>query len=78
MPLMEEPLSVSVSRAQEGGLIVTLRYTYQGSPPPLRKRAGMAKALLGEALDRLEEGTPVDLGFAEDAARRVRTDKLEA
>ncbi len=78
MPLTGEPLSVSVSRAQEGGLIVTLRYAYQGSPPPLRKRAGMAKALLGEALDRLEEGKLVDLGFAENAAMRVRTDTMEA
>ena len=59
-------------------MVVTLRYAYEGKPPPLRKRAEMAKALLGEALDRLEEGKTVDLGFAEDARRRVRTDKLEA
>lgn len=58
--------------------MLTLRYAYEGRPPSLRKRAGMAKALLGEALDRLENGEPADLGFAEDAGRRVRTDKLEA
>ncbi len=70
-------VSVCVARAREGGLVVALRYSYEGRPPSSRKRAGMAKAILGEALERLEEGTPVDLGFAEDAQRRVRTDKME-
>ncbi len=37
----------------------------------------MAKAVLGDALDRLEKGKPVDLGFSEDAHRRVRSDKME-
>ena len=70
---------VCVSRsAREDGLVLTLRYAYEGRPPSLSERSCMAKALLGEALERLEEGTPVDLGFAEDAHRRVRTDKLEA
>ena len=70
---------VCVSRsAREDGLVLTLRYAYEGRPPSLSKRAGMAKALLGEALKHLEEGTPVDLGFAEDAHRRVRTDTMEA
>ena len=58
--------------------MVTLRYAYEGRPPSSKKRVGMAKALLGEALERLEKGKPVDLGFAEDARKRVRTDKLEA
>lgn len=44
----------------------------------MRKRVEMAKAILGEALDRLEKGKPVDLSFAEDARRRVRHDKMEA
>ncbi|MEW6635720.1 MAG: hypothetical protein AB1425_02780 [Actinomycetota bacterium] len=44
----------------------------------MKKRSGMAKALLAEALDHLEKGQPVDLGFAEDAVRRVRTDKMGA
>ena len=71
--------SVYVSRrSREDGLVLTLRYAYEGSPPSLSKRAGMAKALLGEALERLGKGEPVDLGFAEDAARRVRTDTMEA
>jgi hypothetical protein len=71
-------LALSVSRTREGGVTVSLRYSYEGRPPSLKKRAGMAKALLSEALDRLETGKPVDLGFAEDAVRRVRTDTMEA
>ena len=70
---------VCVSRsAREDGLVLTPRYAYEGRPPFPSTRAGIAKALFGEALERLEEGTPVDLGFAEDAHRRVRIDKLEA
>jgi hypothetical protein len=38
----------------------------------------MVKTVLGDALDRLEKGKPVDLGFSEDTHRRVRTDKMEA
>lgn len=71
-------LTLSVSRTREGGVTISLRYSYKGRPPSLKRRAGMAKALLGEALDRLENGKPVDLGFAEDAVRRVRANKMEA
>lgn len=72
-------LSVSVSRSEagEGALTITLRYAYEGKPPSPKKRAGMAKSLLGEVLERLEEDKPVDLGFGEDAVRRVHTDRLE-
>jgi hypothetical protein len=38
----------------------------------------MVRALLGEALGRLDEGGTVDPGFAKDAVRRARTDTLEA
>ncbi|ABG04861.1 hypothetical protein Rxyl_1914 [Rubrobacter xylanophilus DSM 9941] len=70
-------ISVCVSRGKSGTLVVTLRYAYEGRPPSRAKRTGMAKALLSEALDRLEKGKPADLGFAEDAVRRVRTDTME-
>lgn len=72
-------VSVCVFRSpRENGLVLTLRYAYEGRPPSSRKRTRMAKALLGEALERLEKGNPVDLGFAEDARQRVRTDRMEA
>lgn len=54
-----------------------MRYAYEGRPPSSKKRAEMAKVVLTEALDRMERGKPVDLGFAEDAVRRVRTDTME-
>ena len=38
----------------------------------------MAKKMLRELLDRLESGKPADLGFAEDALRRTRTDHFGA
>ncbi len=38
----------------------------------------MAKKMLREPLDRLENGKPADLGFAEDALRRTRTDYFGA
>lgn len=70
-------ISVCAARnVREDGLVVTLRYAYEGKPP--KKRTGMAKALLGEALARLEKGKPADLGFAEDAIKRVRTDRMQA
>lgn len=72
------PISVSVARAREGGMVVAVRYSFEGRPPSLKKRIEMAKTVLGDALDRLERGKPVDLGFSEDAHRRVRTDKMEA
>lgn len=72
-------LALSVTRAREGGVTISLRYSYDvGKPPSLKKRAEMAEAVLREALDRLECGRPVDLGFGEDATKRVRTDKMEA
>jgi hypothetical protein len=36
----------------------------------------VAKKLLREPLDRLESNKPTDLGFAEDAIRRIRTDRF--
>jgi hypothetical protein len=36
----------------------------------------MAKKMLREALDRLESNKPTDLGFAENAVRRIRTDHI--
>jgi hypothetical protein len=76
--LSADPLSVCVSRTREGGLRITLQYAYEGRPPALKRRTNMAKALLAETLDRLEKGKPADLGFSEDAIRRVRTGTLEA
>ncbi len=81
MSLGPDLIAVYVARARakaDGNLVVTLRYAYEGKPPSLRKRAELAKDLLREALDRLEKGKPTDLGFAEDAQRRVRPDKMEA
>ncbi len=71
-------LALSLTRTPEGGLRIALHYSYEGRPPSSRKRAEMARGVLREALERLGEGEPVDLGFAEDAARRVRTDAMEA
>lgn len=72
-------ISVCVVRStREDVLEVTLRYSYEGKPPSSRKRAEMARALLVEALARLENGKPMDLGFSEDATRRVRTDRMQA
>jgi hypothetical protein len=34
----------------------------------------VAKKMLSESLDRLERNKPTDLGFAENAVRRIRTD----
>lgn len=68
---------MSVSRAREGGLLISVRYSYGKNPPSRGERVKMTKAMLEEALDRLERGRPTDLGFAEDAVRRVRTDQLE-
>ena len=38
----------------------------------------MAKKMLREPLECLESGKPTDLGFAEDAVRRIRTDHIGA
>lgn len=72
-----DALVVSVTRTQEGRLLISLRYSYEGSVPAHRKRIEMAKATLREALDYLERSEVTDLGFVEDARRRVRTDRME-
>ncbi|MDX5895292.1 hypothetical protein [Rubrobacter radiotolerans] len=72
------PISVSVSRTYGDGLLIAVHYSYEGKPATLKRRTAMAKEMLREALDRLEEGEPVDLGFSEDSVRRIRTDKIEA
>ena len=71
-------LAVSVSRTREGSLIIAVRYSYEGKLPSHKKRAEMAKAMLREAVDRLQDGNSVDVGFSEDSQRRVRTDRMEA
>jgi hypothetical protein len=70
-------LAVSVSRTREGGLIIPVRYSYEGRPPSSKKRIEMAKAMLGEAVDRLQDGNSVDVAFSEDSSRRIRTDRME-
>jgi hypothetical protein len=70
--------AVSVSRTREGSLVIAVRYSYEGRPPSHKERAEMAKAMLREAAERLQDGNSVDLGFGEDAPRRVRTDRMEA
>lgn len=78
---MTEPdvISVCVARSTRGDVLeVTLRYSYEGKPPSSKRRAEMAKALLVEALARPENGKPVDLGFSENAIKRVRTDRMQA
>ena len=74
------PLAVSATGGNRGDLIVVVRYSYDGArkPPSRKRRIEMARALLREALDRLESGEVVDVGFSEDALRRVRTDRLQA
>jgi hypothetical protein len=37
-------LAVSVSRTRDGGLIIAVRYSYEGRPPSSKKRIEMAKA----------------------------------
>ncbi len=71
-------LTLSVSRAREGGLLVSLRYSYKGKLPSRKERIVMAQKILSEALERLGGGGVADLGFQEDAQRRVRTDRMEA
>jgi hypothetical protein len=70
-------LAVSVSRTREGGLIIAVRYSYEGRPPSSKRRIEMAKAMLGEAVDRLKDGNSVDIGFSEDSSRHIRTDRME-
>lgn len=78
---MPEPIAIYVARTHDpadGIFVVTLRCAYKDKPPSLKRRTEMAASLLREVLDRLETDKPVDLGFAEDARRRVRTDKMQA
>ncbi len=70
--------SLTVVRGEDGGLTLTLRYSYEGRPPSFGKRIEMAKQMLREPLECLESGKPADLGFAEDAVRRIRTDYFGA
>lgn len=73
-----DALALSVACAHEGRLLISLRYFYEGRLPARGKRIEMAKAMLREALDRLEGGEVTELGFSENAQRRVRTDRMEA
>ena len=71
-------LALSVARTPEGSLIITVRYSYEGRVPSQGKRTEMARAMLREAAARLEDGSPVDVGFSEDSQKRIRTDRMEA
>ena len=76
-------MSVSVSRSrgatgEADSTVIAVRYSYEGKPPGPKKRVEMAKALLVEALQRLNKGEVADLGFQEDGVRRFRIDKMEA
>jgi hypothetical protein len=68
--------SLTVVRGQDGELTLTLRYSYADRPPSFRNRTEVAKKMLRESLDRLESKKPIDLGFAEDAVRHIRTDRF--
>jgi hypothetical protein len=65
-------LAVSVSRTRERSLIIAVRYSYEGRPPSFTKSTEMAKAMLREAVDRLQDGNS-----GEDSPRRIRTDRME-
>ncbi len=71
-------LGLSMSRTREGGVLVSLRYSYEGKPPSRKERIEAAKTLLLEVLGCLEGGEVADVGFQEDIQRRVRTDRMEA
>jgi hypothetical protein len=71
-------IAVSVTRTREGSLIIAVRYSYEDRPPSHKKRTEMARAMLREALDRLESSKPVEVGFSENSQGRVRTDRMEA
>lgn len=73
-------MSISVSRpcGAAAGLLVSLRYSYEVKPPNHKACIEMAKALMREALQRLEAGEVADLGLREDSPRRVRIDQWEA
>ncbi len=68
--------SLNIIRGQDGALTLTLRYSYEDRPLSFAKRVEMVKKLLRESLDSLESNNPTDLGFAENAVRRTRTDRL--
>jgi len=78
MPLTVEPLFVCLARAREGGLLASVRYSYEVRPASPRQRTKIARSMMCEALDRLDGGEGVALGFGEDAVRRVRTDRMQA
>ena len=67
-------LPVSVSCTRERGLIIAVRYSYEGRPPSSKKHIEMAKAILREDVDRLQDSNSMDIGFSEDPLRRIRTD----
>ena len=67
-------LPVSVSCTRERGLIIAVRYSYEGRPPSSKKHIEMAKAILREDVDRLQDSNSMDIGFSEDTLRRIRTD----
>lgn len=73
------PLVVSAVRDDRGDQIIAVRYSYDAARklPNRKGRIEMTRALLREALDRLESGEAVDVGFSEDVLRRVRTDRLQ-
>ena len=68
--------SLTVVRCVDGELTLTLRYSYEDRPPSFAKRIEMARKMLRDSLDRLESNKPTDLGFAENAVRRIRTDQF--
>ena len=74
------PLTVFAVRDDGGDLIISIRYSYDAAarkPPNRKGRIEMTRALLREALHRLESGEVVDVGFGEDVLRRVRTNRLQ-
>ena len=71
-------LSLSVTRTREGGMLVSVRYSYEGKPPSRKERIDAAKTLLRETLGHLEGGEVADVGFQEDIQHKLRTDRMEA
>ena len=58
------PLTVSTHRTADGGLIISLRYSYDDAaskPPNRKRRIEMTRALLRSVLDRLEAGEAADI-----------------
>ena len=59
-------------------MLVAVGYSYTKRTATSRRRTGMVRALLCDALGRLQSGKPEDASFSEDTIRRVRTDEMEA